>query len=132
MSPKSSRTEAPPKVGGLKGLQIDIPDEEEVKKGEAEVAQKHNIKTGSKGGLAVESTRYQSNGGLGTQANAFKSYSSRNSGTVAIELEQEAIPAELQPASRIIIPNHEPTKCSIKRNGIVQAYAANTNQGIVR
>ena len=30
------------------------------------------------------------------------------------------------------IPNHEPTKCSIKRNGIVKAYAANTNQGIVR
>lgn len=30
------------------------------------------------------------------------------------------------------IPNHEPTKCSVKRNGIVKAYAANTNQGIVR
>lgn len=30
------------------------------------------------------------------------------------------------------LPNHEPTKCSVKRNGIVKAYAANTNQGIVR
>lgn len=30
------------------------------------------------------------------------------------------------------IPNHEPTKCSVTRNGIVKAYAANTNQGIVR
>jgi hypothetical protein len=30
------------------------------------------------------------------------------------------------------LPNHEPTKCSFKRNGIVKAYAANTNQGIVR
>ena len=30
------------------------------------------------------------------------------------------------------IPNHEPTKCSVKRNGIVKGYAANTNQGIVR
>ena len=25
------------------------------------------------------------------------------------------------------LPNHEPTKCSFKRNGIVKAYAANTN-----
>lgn len=38
----------------------------------------------------------------------------------------------LQPGSRIVIPNHEPTKCSMKRNGIVRAYAANTNQGLVR
>lgn len=30
------------------------------------------------------------------------------------------------------MPNHEPTKCSFKRNGIVKAYAANTNQGLVR
>lgn len=33
----------------------------------------------------------------------------------------------LQPGTRIVIPNHEPTKCSFKRNGIVRAYAANTN-----
>lgn len=33
----------------------------------------------------------------------------------------------LQPGHRIVIPNHEPTKCSLKRNGIVRAYAANTN-----
>jgi hypothetical protein len=33
----------------------------------------------------------------------------------------------LQPAHKIIIPNHEPTKCSVKRNGMVLAYAANTN-----
>jgi hypothetical protein len=25
------------------------------------------------------------------------------------------------------IPNHETTKCSIKRNGIVKSYSANTN-----
>ena len=30
------------------------------------------------------------------------------------------------------LPNHEVTKCSYKRNGIVKAYAANTNQGLVR
>ena len=35
-------------------------------------------------------------------------------------------------SKNILIPNHEPTKCSVKRNGIVKAYAANTNQGIVR
>jgi len=38
---------------------------------------------------------------------------------------------DLQPASWIIIPNNEPTKCSVKDNGYVYAYAANTNQGIV-
>lgn len=32
----------------------------------------------------------------------------------------------------VILPNHEPTKCSVKRNGIIKAYGANTNQGIVR
>jgi protein phosphatase 2C family protein 2/3 len=31
-----------------------------------------------------------------------------------------------------VIPNYESTKCSYKRNGIVRAYAANTNQGLVR
>lgn len=30
------------------------------------------------------------------------------------------------------LPNHEPTKCSFKKNGIVKAYAANTNQGLIR
>ena len=39
---------------------------------------------------------------------------------------------EIQPGQRIVIPNHEQTKCSFKRNGIVRAYAANTNQGLVR
>lgn len=31
-----------------------------------------------------------------------------------------------------VLPNYEPTKCSTGRNGIIKAYAANTNQGIVR
>ncbi|CAK91867.1 unnamed protein product (macronuclear) [Paramecium tetraurelia] len=31
-----------------------------------------------------------------------------------------------------LLPNYEPTKCSNQRNGIIKAYAANTNQGIVR
>jgi protein phosphatase 2C family protein 2/3 len=30
------------------------------------------------------------------------------------------------------LPNYEPTKHSLNRNGIIKAYAANTNQGIVR
>ena len=38
----------------------------------------------------------------------------------------------LQPGTRIVVPNHEATKCSLRRNGIVRAYAANTNQGLVR
>jgi len=64
------------------------------------------------------------------------------SGDVSLEHEDD-IPFEYNkdfasipkgPQKRVLapIPNHEPTKCSIKRNGIVKAYAANTNQGIVR
>lgn len=36
------------------------------------------------------------------------------------------------PNSGVVIPNKEPTKFSVKKNGMVKAYAANTNQGIVR
>ena len=36
------------------------------------------------------------------------------------------------PASRIIIPNNEKAKNSYKRNGIVRAYSAITNQGLFR
>ena len=39
---------------------------------------------------------------------------------------------QIQAAHKIIIPNHEQTKHSLKRNGVVRAYAANTNQGLVR
>ena len=30
------------------------------------------------------------------------------------------------------MPNYEPPKCSQKRNGVIRAYAASTNQGIYR
>lgn len=30
------------------------------------------------------------------------------------------------------IPSSEPSKCSIKQHGVVKAYAANTNQGLIR
>ncbi|MDR3737156.1 MAG: hypothetical protein P4L10_16695 [Acidobacteriaceae bacterium] len=40
--------------------------------------------------------------------------------------------APLQPSFSISIPNQEPAKCSLKSNGVVKAYAANTNQGLVR
>jgi hypothetical protein len=43
------------------------------------------------------------------------------------EEENENQKLALQPGARIIIPNKEPTKCSIKRNGIVRAYSAITN-----
>ena len=61
----------------------------------------------------------------------FKSLSTRNSTIEAVTPEQK-LPLTLQPGHKIIIPNHEPTKCSLKRNGVVRAYAANTNQGLVR
>jgi len=37
-----------------------------------------------------------------------------------------------QASTAALIPNYEPTKCSFKKNGQVRAYAANTNQGLVR
>lgn len=42
----------------------------------------------------------------------------------------EASPSLHAPTSPL--PNYEPTKCSFKKNGQVRAYAANTNQGLVR
>jgi protein phosphatase PTC2/3 len=51
---------------------------------------------------------------------------------VSADEETDAQKMPLQPGARIIIPNKEPTKCSIKRNGIVRAYSAITNQGLVR
>jgi len=38
----------------------------------------------------------------------------------------------LQPGTRIMIPHNDPCKTSTRRNGIVRAYAANTNMGLVR
>jgi serine/threonine protein phosphatase PrpC len=38
----------------------------------------------------------------------------------------------LKSGKDIVVPNFEPTKTSVKRNGVVSAYAANTHQGIVR
>ncbi len=46
--------------------------------------------------------------------------------------EEDTRKLPLQPGTRIVVPNHEATKCSLRRNGIVRAYAANTNQGLVR
>jgi len=30
------------------------------------------------------------------------------------------------------LPSWEPTKCSVRENGLIMGYAANTNQGIIR
>ena len=43
---------------------------------------------------------------------------------------EEHIP--LKSGKDIIVPNFDSTKTSVKRNGVVSAYAANTHQGIVR
>jgi len=32
----------------------------------------------------------------------------------------------------LVLQNHDSTKCSVRRNGIIRAYGANTNQGIIR
>lgn len=32
----------------------------------------------------------------------------------------------------VILPNFEATKCSVRKNGVITGYAANTNQGIIR
>lgn len=43
-----------------------------------------------------------------------------------------ALPGTKLDPSQVTLPNHDPTKCSTKRNGVIKAYAANTNQGMVR
>ena len=60
-----------------------------------------------------------------------KALSTKNAQRVTFDFDDPSS-YPLQPAERIIIPNHETTKYSVKDNGIVKAYAANTNQGIVR
>ena len=32
----------------------------------------------------------------------------------------------------LVLQNHDSTKCSVRRNGAIRAYGANTNQGIIR
>lgn len=32
----------------------------------------------------------------------------------------------------VVLPNFEPTKCSVRKNGVISGYSANTNQGIIR
>lgn len=44
----------------------------------------------------------------------------------------EADPDALQDISEVELPNYEPPKWSNRRQGIIRAYAANTNQGISR
>ena len=66
-----------------------------------------------------------------TKADKNKAISTKNAQRVTFDFDDPGS-YPLQPAGRIIIPNHESTKCSVKDNGIVKAYAANTNQGIVR
>ena len=62
---------------------------------------------------------------------AQKPLSTKNAQRVTFDFDDPAS-YPLQPGGKIVIPNHESTKCSVKDNGIVKAYAANTNQGIVR
>ena len=61
----------------------------------------------------------------------FKSLSTKHGNPSEIA-EQQISVLPLQPACNIVIPNYEPAKCSLKRNGVVRAYAASTNQGLVR
>ena len=61
----------------------------------------------------------------------FKSLSTKHANEPKLDQQMTNI-IPLKSASSISIPNYEPAKCSLKRNGIVRAYAANTNQGLVR
>ncbi|CAK60187.1 unnamed protein product (macronuclear) [Paramecium tetraurelia] len=39
---------------------------------------------------------------------------------------------QLTRSRNVVLPNYEPTRCSQNNNGLIKAYAANTNQGIIR
>lgn len=62
----------------------------------------------------------------------FKSLSTKHANGNPSTTEAKGTQIPLQPATSITIPNHEPAKCSLKRSGVVRAYAASTNQGLVR
>ena len=59
---------------------------------------------------------------------AVKSQSTRNNDKKKVDFLGKQFPDP----TKVVLPNHEPTKCSVKRNGVIKAYGANTNQGIVR
>jgi hypothetical protein len=51
----------------------------------------------------------------------------------SVQMKREESQDELPILTRdSLLPNYEPTKHSSSRNGVIRAYAANTNQGIVR
>jgi len=55
--------------------------------------------------------------------------------SVSLERTSVALPSDvppLMPSKEVVVPNHDPAKCSVKHNGTIRAYAANTNQGLVR
>jgi len=60
------------------------------------------------------------------KTNQLKCLTARN--TIGMEPTDLGSNAPLQSAGSISIPNYEPSKCSLKSNGVVKAYAANTNQ----
>ena len=61
---------------------------------------------------------------------AFNSQTKSNSNSLSkrFKFEEKGI----QAAHRLVIPHDDPTKTSTKRTGVVRAYAANTNQGLIR
>jgi len=61
-----------------------------------------------------------------------QSYTTLNFKQMVHEEEDPTKKLPIQPGTRVQVPNHEQTKCSMRRNGIVRAYAANTNMGLVR
>ncbi len=63
------------------------------------------------------------------KSSQLKCLTARNMGLEPTDLGNDV---PLQSAASISIPNYEPSKCSLKSNGVVKAYAATTNQGLVR
>ncbi len=61
-----------------------------------------------------------------------KCMSTKHADAPASMLTEQTKSPPLMAGSSVVIPNHEPAKCSVKKSGVVRAYAANTNQGLVR
>jgi serine/threonine protein phosphatase PrpC len=113
-----------------KKLSIQIPDEPEDAKGQHDRANSampsyKNLQNGPHRSVSVQNRTTTI-----TQFSTLANDNDENTLNFAPTRVEEDIP--LKSGREIIVPNFEVTKTSVKRNGVVSAYAANTHQGIVR
>ena len=77
--------------------------------------------------LTPQEGKTNSKGEFGKKSKMTLAHSTRNRDAKTIDFLGPHIPDP----TKIVLPEYVPAKYSSKRNGIVKAYSANTNKGIV-